>query len=72
MDHPEKRSAGSQIPEAELRRVVCIGDENVIISLQMTTAVEGLCLHKAKYVQLRIETLFRNTNVKGIVKGRQV
>lgn len=63
MDHSKKRSAGSQIPEAEFGKVVCVGDDNLIISLQVTTEVEGLCLRKVNYVQLRIETLFRNTNV---------
>lgn len=57
------RSARSQIPETDFRRVVWIGDDHLIISLQMTTEVKGLQLHKAKCVQLKIETLFRNTNI---------
>lgn len=36
------RSAHSQVPETDCRRVVWIGDGHFIISLQMTTEVKGL------------------------------
>lgn len=57
---PKEISAGSQISRAEFRRMVWAGDENLMISLQMTVEIKGLHLHKAEWVQVRIEEDHRN------------
>lgn len=59
LDHPEDRSAGSQIAAAEWRRVVCVGDDNVMITLQMIIEVKCLCYTKQNMYKLKVEKSHR-------------